>query len=238
MHVNDTLDLPNLQAIIARFHTMYDRGEPNDCWVWKRAQSHNGYGLFTVGHHQQVRAHRFAYVIAKGPIPREKSHAHDTSYNLQMRHRCHNPLCVNPRHLIPGTAKENFQDKIEAARRYGVGEDNYAAKLTTEKVAAIRQDPRRAKDIAVDYGVSVATIGKVLRGKSWRSVKVRTAVRPVHRTGAPGAANGRTNLTDDDVRAIRKDNRRYPVIASQYGIGRESVGNIKRRVTWKTVCDL
>ena len=37
MHVNDTLSLPNLQAVIAKFETMYDRRAPNECWPWKRA---------------------------------------------------------------------------------------------------------------------------------------------------------------------------------------------------------
>lgn len=44
---------------------------------------------------------------------------------------------------------------------------------------------------------------------------------------------GRAKLSRDQVLAIRTDERMHHVIAQDYGIRRESVGNIKRRLTWK-----
>jgi len=60
-------------------------------------------------------------------------------------------------------------------------------------------------------------------------------------TSCRGSRHPRTNLTEDDVRAIRS---RYAaggvtqaVLGAEYGISSESVGQMVRRVTWKHVTD-
>lgn len=232
MHINDTLALPNLQSLITKFETMFDRRGPDECWEWKRALAWNGYGLFTVAHHQQVRAHRFYYVIYKGPLPPSTSGPRTSGYQV-IRHQCHNRLCVNPAHLLPGTLKQNTQDMLNAGRYHGIGEDNLGAKLTTRQVRAIRLDTRHPLDIAAEYGLSRGTVSNIQNGRTWKSVKSEFAKQPEWLSGAEGANNGRAKLTDADVLSIRRDPRPYPVIAAQYGIGRESVGNVKRRITWK-----
>ncbi len=37
----------------------------------------------------------------------------------QLRHLCHNAMCVNPWHTVWGTQKENMQDKVAAGTAYG-----------------------------------------------------------------------------------------------------------------------
>jgi hypothetical protein len=234
MHINATLDLPNLQALVDKFETMYDRRGPDDCWEWTRALAWNGYGLFTVKHHQQVRAHRFSYVIYKGPLPASRGKPRSADYQV-VRHKCHNPKCVNPKHLLAGTPKQNTADRLAAGRFRIAGESNRGAKLTEEQVKAIRLDTRHPLDIAAAYGLSRAAVTNIQTGKTWRTVKSPFAKRVVWLSGAEGSSNGRAKLTDADVLRIRKDDRPYPVIAAQYGIGRESVGNIKRRITWKHI---
>jgi hypothetical protein len=73
------------------------------CWEWLRAKQQNGYGMFGMPHNANpaTPAHRASYYLFVGEIP--KGH--------QVRHMCHNPGCVNPRHLRTGTALENAQDK-------------------------------------------------------------------------------------------------------------------------------
>jgi hypothetical protein len=46
-----------------------------------------------------IRAHRFAYELLVGPIPE----------GLVIDHLCRNRRCVNPAHLEPVTAEENWR---------------------------------------------------------------------------------------------------------------------------------
>jgi hypothetical protein len=52
---------------------------------------------------------------------------------------------------------------------------------------------------------------------------------------ACGEALVQSKLTEDDVRAIRKDPRDTVVLGREYGVDHTSIGRIKRRVTWKHV---
>lgn len=54
---------------------------------------------------------------------------------------------------------------------------------------------------------------------------------------ARGERQGLSKLTEDDVRAIRKDVRSQEAIARDYGIAQTGVSFIKRRKTWKHVKD-
>lgn len=81
--------------------------DKSGCWLWTGARWHRmqGYGTFWYG--GNIRAHRFAYEFFKrNQVP--KGH--------QIRHTCHNTMCVNPKHLLTGTPWENTQDKMKAKR--------------------------------------------------------------------------------------------------------------------------
>lgn len=52
---------------------------------------------------------------------------------------------------------------------------------------------------------------------------------------SPGMANGNALLTDDQVRAIRADQRRIVDIAEAYGIHFTTVSDIRRRKSWRHV---
>jgi HNH endonuclease len=60
-----------------------------------------GYGMFE-GH----LAHRVAYTIENGLIPRGKF----------ICHHCDTPLCVRPDHLFIGTNMDNMRDAIKKGR--------------------------------------------------------------------------------------------------------------------------
>ena len=107
---------------------------------------------------KSIRAHRLAFVLR---------HCRDIKENLLLRHTCHNPLCINPDHLLEGTDKDNASDMVEAGRSLDQrGSRNHNSKLTEEQRAEIRE--RRAngetyKAIGDDYGLHLSTIAKICR---------------------------------------------------------------------------
>lgn len=50
-----------------------------------------------------------------------------------------------------------------------------------------------------------------------------------------GLNNGRAKLTEADVLAIRADTRSGPKIAKEYGLSRQSVQNIRHKITWSHI---
>lgn len=79
--------------------------KPNGCWNWtssKMSTHKNKYGQFYLkrekGKKVTMLAHRFAYIIAKGPIKK----------GLVIDHICRNGLCVNPHHLRAISNKRNI----------------------------------------------------------------------------------------------------------------------------------
>lgn len=139
--------------------------QASGCWHWVGALSQDdgggveGYGMFWFGGRAQ-RAHRLAWVLLRGPIPK----------GMVLRHKCDNPRCVNPDHLEPGTQMDNVRDMLERERE-AKGEKNGAAKLTEAQVRAIRQrwrereinEPTLTKaDLMRQYKVSHKLIRLVL----------------------------------------------------------------------------
>lgn len=91
----------------AGFWEKVDRDtDPDGCWLWKAASDKDGYGKFRLG--GDVRqAHRIAYVLVKGLIPKEMVVRHGP----MCEEHPHGTGCVNPDHLMPGTHKDNEADK-------------------------------------------------------------------------------------------------------------------------------
>src|SRR4029453_17701848 len=71
------------------------------CWLWTGPIGTKGYG--NAGY---WTAHRRAWVLANGPIPR----------GLHVLHHCDNPPCVRPDHLWLGTAADNVRDRVSKGR--------------------------------------------------------------------------------------------------------------------------
>lgn len=148
-----------------RFWSKVDKSAGTDgCWLWVGCRLKTGYGKFHLNG-KTVRAHRLAYEMLVGPIPR----------GLLVCHHCDTRLCVKPDHLFVGTDGDNARDAAKKGRfRDIAGEKNYTAKLRAADIPIIRhrlssgQEPCRA--IARDYGVSRFTIADINSGRAWKCV--------------------------------------------------------------------
>ena len=140
------------------------RKDPGGCWVWT-ASARVGYGCISVGGRNQI-AHRVAYELFVGPIPR----------SAVVMHTCDRPRCVNPAHLRVGTQADNLRDASAKGRTSGgaKGERHHQAKLTASQVATLRdllaRPMRRGerKILAAQYGIHRSTLGRIKRGELWK----------------------------------------------------------------------
>lgn len=163
------------QSMLERFWSRVEK--TSDCWNWTGAIQSGGYGSVRVGG-RIVKAHRFAYELANGPIPP----------GLHVCHHCDNRRCVNAAHLFLETDKDNRDDCVKKGRHnspsgarnwrsrnphtlIGIGNPN--AKLSIDAIAEIRalwaSRSETQKALASRFGVSLVTINRVCCKRSWRA---------------------------------------------------------------------
>ena len=148
--------------MIDTFLSHLDRtGGKNSCHVWRGARSEpqGGYGIFC-----GEGAHRFAWRLKNGEIPD----------GAVIRHNCDNPPCCNPAHLMIGDHADNRSDCV-TRKRQARGQVHGKSKLTHRQVRFIRTHHKgwTHQEIAEKYGVSRATITKILLGQTYAGVGVR-----------------------------------------------------------------
>lgn len=150
-----------------RFWAKVEKGD--GCWLWSGSRLPEGYGCFWDGTYRSttphrpriVRAHRWLYAHLHGPI----------GAGMEVCHSCDNTSCVNPEHLFLGTHAENMRDMVRKGRADNRGDRNGRAKLSAEDIATIRRESTgrwgEGMEFARRFGVTSATISKVIRGDTW-----------------------------------------------------------------------
>ena len=73
--------------------------------MWTGSKNNMGYGRISVKGKVKL-THRISWEMTKQPIPK----------GVSILHKCDNPLCVNPEHLMEGTQKDNMRDMSEKNR--------------------------------------------------------------------------------------------------------------------------
>jgi hypothetical protein len=161
------------ENIIILFWNHVDIKSENECWNWMMGKDKDGYGKFSIpivpGKRRHIRAHRFSYFITYGKYEEF----------IFVCHKCDNPMCVNPKHLFLGSAKDNFEDsknknrasKIPMEKSIHRGEDSPMTKLKKEDVLEIKE-LYKDNNISVHYisqkfNVSKGVIYNVGSGRSW-----------------------------------------------------------------------
>lgn len=145
-------------------HEVVQKYSGNDCLIWPYAKSRGGYGAITV-HGRQREVHRYVCELVNGEPP---------SADHQAAHSCGNGGlgCVNPRHLLWKTRKENSTDQLVHGTR-NHGSRNGSAKLTEDMVLDIRSDRFHGMPqtkIASHFGISLRSVSNIVTGKNWKHI--------------------------------------------------------------------
>lgn len=142
-----------------RFWPKVDTGtDPNSCWLWTGAIKSNGYGHIGNRGGPYLMAHRASWQLHYGPIPD----------GLCVCHRCDVRNCVRPDHLFLGNVRENLRDMMDKGRH-----TPHPRLLSNEDAGKIKRRLETGEShtsISRDYPVSVASIGMIARGRTYRDV--------------------------------------------------------------------
>ena len=126
------------------------------CWEWQRYRGQDGYGMMLMDG-QAERTHRVAWIVTYGSIPPDKI----------VMHRCDNPPCINPAHLVLGTRALNNHDRSIKGR-----DARPRAKLTFALANEIRARYAAGNvlqsELAREYGVNAPAITNIIANRRWR----------------------------------------------------------------------
>lgn len=136
------------------------------CWIYQGTRHTFGYGVLPLGHRGTISAHRAAWQVFCGPIPK----------GLNVLHHCDVPPCFNPEHLWLGTQKDNLQDALKKGRcrnKVWYGEDHVSHKVTKAQVEEMRKLYQSDllishRQLAKQYKISATEVGRILRKDVWR----------------------------------------------------------------------
>jgi hypothetical protein len=221
-------NIPPLRlATFERFWTKVDKtpglGPNGDCWEWRGAtiRGYGNIGWSIDGKTQTFLAHRVAWFVVTGKQPGEV-----------MCHKCDNPLCVRPEHLWSGTHVENMLD------RDGKGRTAFGDRSGGDK----RRGANNGRHTHPESTV---------RGERWHQAhtdesreRARQSQKRFYREhpeNRRGERNGRSKLTEDEVRAIRACYRAGGVtmraLGARYGVSKTVVQHIMSGRLWSHVLD-
>lgn len=133
------------------------------CILWPFAKTKAGYGKIVVDG-KLVGAHAEALERSGHPKP---SGRHVAAHAPQV---CHQPACINPRHLRWALPDENMGDRVlDGTSNRGSRHGNSI--LNEDDVATIRNSNLSASDLAGRFGVSEATVRDVTTRRTWSHLK-------------------------------------------------------------------
>lgn len=154
--VDDGAHSPDLAT---RFWSKVGRREPDACWPWlSKKRRRGGYGAFSL-RGKSVAATHVALELSGVALPE----------GAIVLHKCDNPPCCNPAHLVVGTSRDNMLDMVAKGRARPVrGETHSRARLSDANVKQLCERARRGENrelLAVEFGITVGYVSTLLRGE-------------------------------------------------------------------------
>lgn len=177
------------KADIERFWSYVLIGSKDECWPW-RTLKRGAFWWRIKGVRVKELSSRLAFRISRG---------RDIGPREVVAHSCDWRACCNPDHLEAKTQQQNTQDGVDRGMhpymrsgryRYtrrtlrksgatGPGEANGHHRLTDDAVRAIRAryvpGTVRQADLAAEFGVSAATVSRVVRHDGWTHIPAGAA---------------------------------------------------------------
>lgn len=130
------------------------------CWNWTKSKFKNGYGQISKDGHPKA-AHRWVY---------------EHFYNVQLkpsqivRHKCDNPSCCNPLHLLLGTQVDNIRDMLERQRWRPGKQPKEINEETKQKIIKLAKIGLSQRKIASALGCSQMTVSRTIKKEKDRLV--------------------------------------------------------------------
>lgn len=134
----------------------YSTPEPNTgCWLWLRGYAGNGYPHLSLNG-KSYKASRYVYETFVGVLAKDEV----------VRHKCHNPACVNPAHLLKGTQKQNIKDSCLSGRMNSKLSDNEVFEILSLYVPFVVS----ANILARKFNVCKASILNIVKGRTYEHI--------------------------------------------------------------------
>lgn len=201
-------------------------GAADECWPWIGSHVSAGYGNFTRDG-KVIYAHRASFEAANGI---------GSAVGWVIRHTCDNKPCVNPKHLLSGTHKDNNHDAWERGQLKPLkGEAASRAILTDKIVLAARTEVSAGTasiaELARKHGVAHGVMHAAVTGESWQHLE-GAAAQPGYQRGEK---RHNAILSAADVRDIRRRleaGERGMDLALRYGVKRCTISAVKHGRNW------
>lgn len=155
-------EMTEFERVSHRIYSKAEVGEEDECWLWTGALVGNGYphiGQVTLyGEFKKFPyGHRTSWALTNGRWP---------AAGEVVMHTCDVPRCVNPNHLVVGTAQQNAADRARTGRWFGAG----VGKLTPDQVRWARSNGLTQVETAEQLNISQPAVCRLRAGKSYRNV--------------------------------------------------------------------
>lgn len=234
--------------VIEKFWKNVDK--TGDCWLWRGATDSYGMPIINAhnseGKRRSMLAQRYSYELYSGRFLFTDEYVYDT---------CGSKTCVNPGHLTIRPRKqderERFWSHVIKLSETNSGCWIWTGTLNQEGYGVFSVDslPVRAHryswQLANSHHISTPLLFVC------HKCDVRACVNPDHLflgesyentqdmvnkgRQALGEKHGKARLTEEDIPMIRQSPLTNSELANQFGVTRQAINRIRKRLNWKQV---
>lgn len=144
-----------IQITKNNLHSLVIKTE-NGCWEWIGAKHIGGYGT-----HNGETTHRIVWKLFNGEFPDLPGH-----HGAVVRHKCDNPPCVNPDHLLIGTIRDNINDMLVRGRSTVLKGTKALTQEQADEVKKLKLQGATYQEIADKFDMAVGSIHEIVNGRN------------------------------------------------------------------------